>query len=243
MSTIDFTAYLTNNDIYNTYPAACVPDKLRAPTAKKAKSLRIESFDIQYYEPEARMVAYRTTQTRVRHWIKALNVFLFDYLGDHPDNKGKYQIDWAHDPVNWNPTTLKSIAIDVSSKEDKLNPLMYKLTLFLKTGTIQVQGHYYKTFADAHFPVLKAIVDYTDTQPLQGNIDNSEELSTYENICFTDSEQTNMKTLFVHENTDSKANQNKHDEMNMKTLPEHNINTVHDLNQNVPKAKQDVKKR
>lgn len=55
MSTIDlskFTAYLTNNDIYNTYPAACVPDKLRAPTAKKAKSLRIESFDIQYYEPK-----------------------------------------------------------------------------------------------------------------------------------------------------------------------------------------------
>jgi hypothetical protein len=72
----------------------------------------------------------------------------------------------------------------------------------LKTGTIQVQGHYYKTFVDAHFPVFKAIVDYTDTQPLQGNIDNSEELSTSEDICYTDSDQTNMKTLFVHENTD-----------------------------------------
>ena len=86
--------------------------------------------DIQYYEPEARMVGYRTTQARVRQWIKALNVFLFDYLGDHPDNKGKYQIDWAHDPVNWNPTTLKSIAIDVSSKEDKLNPLITNLLCF-----------------------------------------------------------------------------------------------------------------
>ena len=73
------------------------------------------------------MVGYRTTQARVRQWIKALNVFLFDYLGDLPDNKGKYQIDWAHGPVNWNPTTLKSIAIDVSSKEDKLNPLITNL--------------------------------------------------------------------------------------------------------------------
>jgi hypothetical protein len=44
---------------------------------------------------------------------------------------------------------------------------------------------------------------------------------------------------------DNKTNQNKHDETDMKTLPEHTIkeNTVHDLNQNVPKAKQDVKKR
>ena len=43
---------------------------------------------------------------------------------------------------------------------------------------------------------------------------------------------------------DNKTNQNKHNETDMKTLPEHTIkkNTVHDLNQNVPKAKQDVKK-
>jgi hypothetical protein len=48
----------------------------------------------------------------------------------------------------------------------------------------------------------------------------------------------------VHENTDNKANKKKHDETDLKTSPEHNIkeNTVHDLNQNVPKAKQDVKK-
>lgn len=98
----------------------------------------------------------------------------------------------------------------------------------MKTGTIQVQGHYYKTFADAHFPVFKAIVDYTDTQPLQGNIDNSQELSTSENICFTDSDQTNLKTVIVHENTDNQANKTKHDETDLKTLPEHKIkeNTV-----------------
>ena len=43
---------------------------------------------------------------------------------------------------------------------------------------------------------------------------------------------------------DNKTNQNKHDETDIKTLPEHTIkeNTVHDLNQNVPKAKQGVKK-
>jgi hypothetical protein len=48
----------------------------------------------------------------------------------------------------------------------------------------------------------------------------------------------------VHENTDSKANKKKHDETGLKTSAEHNIkeNTVHDLNQNVPKAKQDVQK-
>jgi hypothetical protein len=39
----------------------------------------------------------------------------------------------------------------------------------------------------------------------------------------------------VHENTDNKANKKKHDETDLKTLPEHNIkeNTVQDLNQNV----------
>jgi hypothetical protein len=57
MSTIDlskYAAYLTNNDIYSAYPAAFVSDKLRAPTAKKAKSLRIESliYNIMNPKPE-----------------------------------------------------------------------------------------------------------------------------------------------------------------------------------------------
>ena len=48
----------------------------------------------------------------------------------------------------------------------------------------------------------------------------------------------------MHENTDNKANKKKHDETDLKTSPEHNIkeNTVHDLNQNVPKLNKMYKK-
>ncbi|CAC5355917.1 unnamed protein product [Mytilus coruscus] len=77
MSTTDlstFSNYLNNGEIYKTYPAACVPDKLKTPAAKKAKLLKFEEIDINHYDPETRMVGFRTTKDRVRQLIKALNI-------------------------------------------------------------------------------------------------------------------------------------------------------------------------
>lgn len=132
MSTTDLSKYIQptlHTMIYTIpNPAACFSVKLRVSMAIKAKSLHALIYDVMNPKP----VGYRNTQARVRHWIKALNVFLFAYPDGSLDNKGKYQIEWAHHSVNWNPTTLKYIAVYVSSKEDKLNPLMCKLTLFYK---------------------------------------------------------------------------------------------------------------
>ncbi|CAG2229763.1 unnamed protein product [Mytilus edulis] len=234
MSTTDlskFSNYLNNGEIYKTYPAACVPDKLKTPAAKKAKLLKFEEIDVDYYEPDARMVGYRTTQDRVRLWIKALNVYVFEYLGDHPENKDKYQIDWTHDPVKWTPSNLKSIAIDVTTKVDKHNPLMYKLTLFLKTGTLQVQGHYYKTFASQHFLVLRDIVHHIVSQQLQDNNDTMQKVST--DICASD----NIDTITINHDSD--------DETDHKTLLGHNTIDVNsniiDLKQIIPEAKPEAK--
>ncbi|CAG2216895.1 unnamed protein product [Mytilus edulis] len=211
MSTTDlstFSNYLNNGEIYKTYPAACVPDKLKTPAAKKAKLLKFEEIDVDYYEPEARM-----------------------YLGDHPENKDKYQIDWTHDPVKWTPSNLKSIAIDVTTKEDKHNPLMYKLTLFLKTGTLQVQGHYYKTFASQHFSVLRDIVHHIVSQQLQDNHDTMQKVST--DMCASD----NIDTITINHESD--------DETDPKTLLGHNnidVNSnIIDLKQIIPEAKPEAK--
>lgn len=180
MASIDvtkFEQYIKCNDIYDTYPDTCLPaEKLKTPAGAKSKKLLHESFDHNLYEPEARMVAFKTTRNRIRHWIKTLNIYLYEYLGAHHDNTDHYDIKWYHDPEEWTPQSLRAVCIDVSTKKDAPNPLVYKVSLFLKTGTIQTQGNGYETFAKVHFPIMKCLMDVID--PPNTSIPETKE-STY----------------------------------------------------------------
>jgi hypothetical protein len=39
----------------------------------------MEAIDLNIYEGEARMVAFRTTQKRILPWLKTLNIFYFEF--------------------------------------------------------------------------------------------------------------------------------------------------------------------
>ncbi|XP_071176547.1 putative leucine-rich repeat-containing protein DDB_G0290503 [Mytilus edulis] len=64
-------------------------------------------------------------------------------------------ICWADSPeVITKDDPLKTIAVEIKTSEDKLNPLLYKITLFVRTGFIQAQGNHFEKFAKEDFPQL-----------------------------------------------------------------------------------------
>jgi hypothetical protein len=65
-------------------------------------------------------------------------------------------IKWCDIPEWWTDPNhqVNSIAIEVSQSER----LQYKLTFFVTTGTIMVQGTEYMTFTNTHFPGIFIIL-------------------------------------------------------------------------------------
>lgn len=100
------------------------------------------------------MVAFRVVRDRLFKWIRALGLFYYEYLGNNKD----LNITWSDDPlVLLSPDDLKTISIEVIDSEE--NNLIYKITVFIKTGTIQAQGSGFKKFQSRDFPILKHIID------------------------------------------------------------------------------------
>ena len=98
------------------------------------------------------MVEFRTTHSRLPAWLTALGAYYYEYLG----NKDDIDVNWVDSPSVISKTEpLKSVTIDVSSTSvDDLNPLIYKLTFFVKTGFLQVQGNQFDTVVQRDFPPL-----------------------------------------------------------------------------------------
>jgi len=135
---------------------------LKPSSGKKAKKCPFEAIDDTIYEKAAKMIAFKTTSYRLHPWIRATWLYYYDFFGCN----NSYNIDWANDPISWSPdeeAPLKSICITVSKKED--NPLdyensqLYKLTIYITTGLIEVQGNAYKTFGTRDFPILYKCIE------------------------------------------------------------------------------------
>jgi hypothetical protein len=90
------------------------------------------------------MIAFGTSADRLPYWVRATWLYIYDYLG----TKGNMNVQWEHDTVDKNKLT--SVSVNILSKKDKINPLAYKLTIFISTGTIQVQGNDYNLFVSSH---------------------------------------------------------------------------------------------
>lgn len=141
-------------DSMTDYPQDCIPNKLMKATGK-AKDLGYETIDENVYEPGAHMIAFKVPLTKIRAWIKALSIQIFDRLGNQPD----FNVKWYDDPQDWSekPSGKRSICIDVS-KSSVMTPLMYKVTFFITTGILQVQGSQKDHFVDHIFPNAKKLV-------------------------------------------------------------------------------------
>jgi hypothetical protein len=56
------------------------------------------------------MVAFRVTSSRLLHWIHALDILYYEFLG----NSEEYDIKWEDDPIERkNPSDLKTITISL----------------------------------------------------------------------------------------------------------------------------------
>ena len=151
----DLAIDLSMDRVMADYPASCFPDKLKRRTNKAKQSL-FEQIDDKLYEPAAKMIAFHTDRNRLHAWIKAFEILYFNNIG----NRENEVVNWSDDPPKWNDSnSANSIIIEYSSKNpDLANPLFFKITFYVTTGTIQVQGNHKDIFVNEHFDILKKLV-------------------------------------------------------------------------------------
>lgn len=185
----DLHISMSMSRVLSDYPAHCLPEKLNKRTGKAKKSL-FEQIDLCLYDPEARMVSFHTSSDRILAWIKALDIFYYDNVG----KSESMNVRWIDDPPNWTEANSSSntIVIELSSSDKELaNPLMYKLTFFVSTGTVQVQGNQKDLFVSDHFPVLIKLVNMVNNSGQSIFLKTQKEVETIN----VDEEQTYVKYL------------------------------------------------
>ena len=55
--------------LFNEYPKVSFPDTLKPSTGKKGKMCLFEDIDMNFYEKNARMVAFKTSAERLPAWV------------------------------------------------------------------------------------------------------------------------------------------------------------------------------
>ncbi|KAK3096584.1 hypothetical protein FSP39_001491 [Pinctada imbricata] len=137
------------------------------------------------------MIAFKIPRQRLYYWIKALSILYYEHYG----NQSKYNVNCYDDKQNNN---LKAIVIEV---EEDIN-LSFKITLFVTTGTLQVQGNKTDIFVN-DFQSLMSLVNRKEeqnrsleSQSEANNISDNENISDTNSVETDDgSEETTMKML------------------------------------------------
>jgi predicted nucleic acid-binding Zn-ribbon protein len=189
VTSAEIREYLESGKIEGEYPSDCLPKKLQSPTTTKSKLCYYEKLDMNLYEKGAHMVGFRTTADRILPWLKALGAYYFEYIGKHSEMK----VLWVDNPEKVSVLEpLKNVSIEVSNGDVKL----YKITVHIRTGFIQVQGNKFDSiFAQRDFPILLHIV-----HSLKGPIDletiPKEEMKTvtnkYNEDEFSEEDETSL---------------------------------------------------
>ena len=124
-------------------------------------------------------------------WIKTLGAYYYELLGSDPD----YEITWKDDSEVIEE--VKSIQIEVNKppQSELANDLQFKITKFLKTGTIQAQGRNFEQFEKSDFSILFNIVNQTSAETISTIPDTETTKCT---------DQTKVKTPEITDKTESK---------------------------------------
>ena len=147
---------LSLDKVLKQYPVDKLPTRLKRRTGKASKT-GFETIDVNLYDPAAKMVAFHTHADRIIPWIKALDILYYDNFGQ----MDSMIVRWVDVPDQWTDASsiANSIVIELCSADKELaNTLWYKLTFFISTGTVQVQGNEKDQFTNEHFAVLKRLV-------------------------------------------------------------------------------------
>lgn len=219
--------YLQSGKTEQSYPDEVLPRKLSNPTTKKARQCKFE--EVTHYEKSARMVGFRTTKPRIVPWLTALGAYYYEHLGKKPD----LSIQWVDSPSVISSTDpLKNVTIDVLTVKSDPNPLLYKLTFFVKSGFIQAQGNHLETFVQRDFSLLRGIVQHLvgplDTSvPITQDTNDEELTEQVENLDMHDmlDNEDEEETVVLKLHVDEPENMN---------LPDSNTHTCSNENAKYP---------
>lgn len=138
------------HEVEKRYPVDCLPKSVSTPSTK-SKRCMLESIDSTVYKPEANMMAFRTNHNRIQPWLKALHLY-YDM-----SCKDTRTVDFVDTPLEISSQhLLEKVTADV--KDIKTKKKIYKVTFFIKSGLIQIQGTSYHEFMSKDFPLLLDIV-------------------------------------------------------------------------------------
>lgn len=198
----EIQSILQNDTVEQHYSADCLPRKLSDPSTDKGNRCLYEEIDASIYDKEARMVAFRTTHNRIQPWIKVLNLYFYEIMGKESDKL----ITWVDNPDTISASQpLKSITIDIKNNKDER---LYKVTFFVRSGLIQVQGNHHKDFENKDFPILLSIINQ-----LKGSIHVSTPNDTHQGQLSVDvlteqTEDTILKETAMQLPIDTDTNNN-----------------------------------
>lgn len=202
------------------YPEDCIPTNSRPPAGAKARKADFEQINPNLYAEEAKIAAFRIERNLIYPYIQALHFIFFESIG----NSEEFDVKWYDVPDEWKLNCgANSINIDVHKKENT-DDMLFKVTFFVTTGTIQIQGNAKDSFVNEIFPRLKQLaVKHDKLRKINANHINNEvsneNIPSIEtpNIIITDVDETSVKKpigdFVAPENCDKaetkKSNKNK----------------------------------
>lgn len=140
------------------YPEDCIHTNLRPLAGAKARKADFEQINPRLYAAEAKMAAFRVERNMIHSYIQALHFLFFESIG----NSEEFDVKWYDVPDEWKLNCgTNAINIDIYKKENT-EDMLFKVTFFVTTGTIQIQGNAKDSFANEVYPYLKQLADKHD---------------------------------------------------------------------------------
>lgn len=96
---------------------------------------------------------WRVERNMIHPYIQALHFLFFESIG----NSEEFDVKWYDVPDEWKLNCgTNAINIDIYKKENT-EDMLFKVTFFVTTGTIQIQGNAKDSFANEVSPCLKQL--------------------------------------------------------------------------------------
>ncbi|CAH1772303.1 unnamed protein product [Owenia fusiformis] len=213
----DFKVFMSNKEVVKriqtigSHYRKHVPSKLKKATGSKSKLATLDSLN-EHCSSDTYCV-FRTNQDGLLNWIITLHLYYEDY-----NNK---QMEICED--------LKKISVEASE---------YKVTVFLTTGTIQIQGNNITEFKSQVFPILKSTT-YQIKQSNTEKKDNTQDQSNTQIKSITSTTDINDHEIKSTENDTINNDYHDNEVTNVKlrcTQPDHenaqDENEIEDLEDN-----------
>ncbi len=119
----------------------------RSVTSRILQKYDFEILDPDAYKPNAKMAAMKVSKERLASWLASLEI----YYNKHSVHS------WKLVPDNGPAEEIRIKAEEQPDSEDCDPIVLYTVTVFVSTGTIQCQGNGFREWSSSVFPALKKL--------------------------------------------------------------------------------------